>query len=239
MRRRALAIAQATGQEPRLRKVQRAIESPVQRRGRQDNELFALLCAATLREDSNCVDVGAHDGHLLQEIVRAAPRGHHLAFEPIPEIARRLRTAFPEVDVHAEALSDRETTAEFVHDLDRPARSGFPRPWRMPQRGRLLEVPVTSLDQAVGNGYLASLIKVDVEGAELPVLYGARRTLMRNKPVVVFEHAATSNTEELLEYFSELGYVVFDMDGGGPYDAHAMNQAIAAHKRWNWFARSR
>jgi hypothetical protein len=33
-----------------------------------------------------------------------------------------------------------------------------------------------------------SMIKIDVEGAELLVFRGAKETIARNKPVIVFEH---------------------------------------------------
>jgi precorrin-6B methylase 2 len=38
-----------------------------------------------LKKDSNCIDIGANLGHILMEIVAAAPKGKHYAFEPIPD----------------------------------------------------------------------------------------------------------------------------------------------------------
>jgi precorrin-6B methylase 2 len=34
-----------------------------------------------LRADSNCVDVGCHEGSILSEMLRFAPAGTHYAFE--------------------------------------------------------------------------------------------------------------------------------------------------------------
>jgi hypothetical protein len=56
------------------------------------------------------------------------------------------------------------------------------------------------------------VVKIDVEGAEVLVLRGARETLMRFHPKLVMEvlpdHLANLNTsvEELLSLLNELGY---------------------------------
>jgi len=44
-----------------------------------------------LREDSNCVDVGCHQGSILREMLRLAPKGTHFAFEPLPGMYEGLR----------------------------------------------------------------------------------------------------------------------------------------------------
>ena len=44
-----------------------------------------------LQPDSVGVDVGAHGGDLLKEMVALAPHGTHYAFEPIPHLAKGLR----------------------------------------------------------------------------------------------------------------------------------------------------
>src|SRR5512139_2878097 len=70
---------------------------------------------ATLDAASNCVDVGAHSGSILREMVRLAPRGTHWAFEPLPALHEALAPRFPTVHVHGLALSDRAGTSEFRH----------------------------------------------------------------------------------------------------------------------------
>ena len=62
--------------------------------------------AFVLREDSNCIDVGANRGVILAEMCRVAPGGRHIAFEPTPIKARWLRKKFPEVQVEEVAVSD-------------------------------------------------------------------------------------------------------------------------------------
>lgn len=237
LRRWLLAAARATGQESRLRALRHVVEPEASRRARRDHELFSVLCAATLHPDSNCIDVGANVGETLREIVRVAPHGRHVAFEPIPELAAKLRAAFPEVDVHAEAVGDSAATVEFVQDLDDPALSGFPRRWHQPARPRMLTVIRRRLDDVVVSNDPIALLKVDVEGAEMAALRGARKLLARFGPVLVFEHCDPAHTAELLGFLADLGYAVFDMDGSGPYDLARMLESTTSGSRSNWFAR--
>src|SRR5687767_13192167 len=66
-----------------------------------------------LRPNSNCVDIGAHRGTILAEIVRLAPAGTHYAFEPIPPHAHYLAKSFPSVQVHTLALSHTKQQTTF------------------------------------------------------------------------------------------------------------------------------
>ena len=45
------------------------------------------LMSRVLSADSNCVDVGCHQGQFLREFLKYAPRGRHFAFEPLPHLA--------------------------------------------------------------------------------------------------------------------------------------------------------
>lgn len=64
-----------------------------------------------------------------------------------------------------------------------------------------------------------SLIKMDIESYEIPVLHGAMETLMLNKPVVIFEILGNHYLDKcegeikkqydyILKFFSSIGYEV-------------------------------
>ena len=55
------------------------------------NQRIRVLLAAELRSDSNCLDIGSYRGDVLREMVRRAPLGHHIAWEPLPYMASALR----------------------------------------------------------------------------------------------------------------------------------------------------
>ncbi len=92
---------------------------PVER-DREDNANMRRLFAFALAHDANCIDVGAHAGAILREILRCAPHGRHIAYEPLPSFYERLVTEFPQVDVRFAALSNEAGTTTFKHVRTNP-----------------------------------------------------------------------------------------------------------------------
>lgn len=146
-----------------------------------------------LRRDSNCIDVGCHEGLILRQMLRHAPDGRHFAFEPIPAMCQRLRQDFADrsnVQVHELALGNAAGTSTFQHVVSNPGFSGL----RRRQYGRAdeqieeLTVRTARLDDVIPAEVTVDFMKVDVEGAELLVFQGGVETLRRCQPVLVFEH---------------------------------------------------
>lgn len=216
--------------------------SKVGRRERRDNRHAVVALAARLRPESDCIDVGAHQGGFLQHMVRLAPQGRHLAFEPIPALNADLRARYPDVEVRQAALSDQPGTAEFFHATEAAGMSGLrSRPDAPDVVGERLEVQLEVLDEVVGDR-APVIVKIDVEGAELQVLRGAERTLREHRPMVLLEHglAAASaygtSSGDVHDVFASAGLRVFDLDGGGPYDRAEFEQLTATGPYWNWLA---
>ena len=121
-------------------------------------------------------------------MVRRAPHGRHIAWEPLPQLAAELRTAFPQVEVHEAALAEAGRT-EFVVVPEDLGYSGLrERSYPGEYRTERIEVAIERLDDALPEGYAPTLIKVNVEGAERGVFAGGLETIARHKPVIVFEH---------------------------------------------------
>jgi FkbM family methyltransferase len=139
-----------------------------------------------IKPDSNCIDVGCHIGSTLSDMLKLAPRGKHLAFEPVPRKAAWLRRKFPEVTVHEAAVADSNVAIPFVDNQSRPGFSGFgARRANGTDQVREISVQCKRLDD-LGLGKI-DFIKIDVEGAELMVLRGGREMILRDKPTIVFE----------------------------------------------------
>jgi FkbM family methyltransferase len=216
---------------------------PAARRNRLDDEHQRLLMSFCLAADANCVDVGAHTGTLLAEMVRCAPDGRHIAFEPLPGQAAHLRSAFPQVDVREMALSDQPGTSEYVHVATNPQLSGLRRrDYPGDERLERLTVTTARLDDILPADYAPALIKIDVEGAELLVMRGAERTLRTHRPIVCFEHGAgaaehytAAPSAAIHDLLGGVGLRIFDIDGRGPY---TRDDFVAAFTRplWNWVA---
>jgi FkbM family methyltransferase len=255
MKRRLLEAARAAGCERQLRGARalqlrswwwarrrmRELQTTHRRNVRDELNLHVLL-AALLRRDSNTVDVGANVGDILGELVRLAPEGRHVALEPLPELAARLAARYPGVDVRAVAISNRTGSASFVRVPDAPGLSGFGEGKAAGMRTETITVPVEPLDHVLPEGFAPDLVKVDVEGAELQVFEGARETLARHHPVVVFEHSNRlapqfgTRPRAVHELLAECGLRVFDMDGDGPLSADRFEHLFDSHARFNFFA---
>lgn len=198
---------------------------PAVRRDRLDNEHLRLLLAFTLGEHDNCIDIGAHAGAILREMVRAAPHGRHIAYEPLPEFAARLADEFPGVDVRNAAVSDVTGETTFFRMAGGEMQSGLKLRTGTPDElARPFTVRVEKLDEALASDYVPALIKIDVEGAERQVIEGAMETLTRHAPVVVFEHGPgaqdeyKTSPEQVYDLLvSGAGMRIFDIDGEGPY----------------------
>jgi FkbM family methyltransferase len=228
------------------RRVRRLRASPAERRDRRDAEHLRLLLAVSLSPDSNCIDVGAHKGSVLEQVVRLAPKGQHIAYEPLPYLHERLVARFPRVDVRCAALSDREGKATFTHVKTDPAYSGFrKRTYPRAEELETIEVRTERLDGSLPPGSVPHLIKIDVEGAEREVLEGAIETIVAHRPVVIFEHGrgaaeyyGTSPTHIFELLCGEAGLRIFDLDGGGPYDRKSFEAAFRRGGIWNFVARA-
>jgi FkbM family methyltransferase len=219
----------------------------VQRRDVEDFHSMRRLLAFTLAPGDSCIDIGAHRGLILSEILRVAPEGQHLAFEPIPALARGLREQFPGVTVHELALSDHPGSAEFTHVLgEAEGWSGLkfrPLPAEVDAPVEQINVTLARLDDLIGPDMAPALIKIDVEGAELEVLGGARETLRRHAPIIVFEHGSgsaeaygTHPRDVFALLGNELGYRIFDLDGNGPYTLSELEHGFYERIRVNWVA---
>src|ERR1700733_11144123 len=68
----------------------------IARRNWTDEKHLKLLVTFGLRRDANCLDVGANQGLFLRDFRRIAPDGHHIAYEPLPNLFADLEQKFPE-----------------------------------------------------------------------------------------------------------------------------------------------
>lgn len=139
-------------------------------------------------------DIGANIGFFsLIAARKVGPQGCVYAFEPVPANASAIvRSArvnhFHNVTVFAEAIGGATGRAELL--LARHiggamlASAGAP----PDMRGRI-EVDVVTLDEAIVRRGLRppSLIKIDVEGAEIDALRGMAEILRVHRPTVIYE----------------------------------------------------
>ena len=147
----------------------------------------------------DCVfDIGANVGQMTLEVAElVGPTGRVIAVEPAPGNVRLLRS-----HVEANGFADRVTIIEAacgeadggtltLHvSGDTPDSVGSGHNVQGPQGGdagrwTAVDVPVVSVDGVCERlGVRPTVLKIDVEGAELAVLTGSRRTLEQLRPAV-------------------------------------------------------
>jgi len=250
LRRSARSVVRRSGREDQARVVvgrmreARSAFDPASRRALRDELAMRVVLATALRRDGNAIDVGANNGDTLEMILAVAPDGRHVAYEPIPALAERLADRYPQVDVRNAACSDEAGSAEFTHVLNAPAMSGLRQRADLPAHAEEVEritVRLDKLDDALPADYAPSLVKIDVEGAELLVMRGAAETLARHRPFVIFEHGIGgadlygSQPGELFDLLAECGLRIFDLEGDGPYTRDGF-EAVFTEPIWNFLA---
>jgi FkbM family methyltransferase len=202
---------------------------------------ISAVLAATLQRDATYVDVGTNRGQVLREAVRIAPEGAHIAFEPIPALAAEVAREFPQVDCRSKAIGASSEVAQFCHFRKLDGWSGLRRsPDIDDERGdpEYLTVEVSTLDTELA-GLTPSVIKIDVEGAELAVLEGGSSLLASIRPVVIFEHVAEASSlygaaaGAPWDLLHDLGYEIFAVTGDGPF---TRSRFIEESGTVNWLA---
>ncbi len=142
------------------------------------------------------LDVGAHHGlYTLLASRKVGPAGKVIAFEPSPRERKRLKehlrlNACRNVTTEDFALSDLSRTADlYLVDGSQDWCNSL-RPPRLTEKTHAVSVRTVCLDEYLSRHSVSSVdfVKLDVEGAELSVLLGAKRLLASaSRPVFLVE----------------------------------------------------
>jgi FkbM family methyltransferase len=159
---------------------------------RFDPELPFL--ANHIRTGSTVLDIGANVGTWSLILANAVgPSGYVLAFEPAVSNFETLRNnvelnSLRNVLAFNCALSNLDGKSRLFQDLD-PSRNSLGRVADHRRSSCFEEVTIRALDSVYEQLSIqtASVMKIDVEGAEPLVLQGAQHVLERFKPIVMYE----------------------------------------------------
>jgi FkbM family methyltransferase len=166
-------------------------------------------------------DIGAHIG---QYTLLAAHRGALVhAFEPNPKNFEQLQhnlrlNHLSQVVVNSAAVADHVGTNTFYLPDESNTGSGSLQPALLASK-RTTIVTTTTLDryfEQVGAG--PQLIKMDIEGGELPALRGALGVLHASRPILLLEASEVSSRafgyspKDLIAFVSDLNYRCYTLD---------------------------
>lgn len=196
------------------------------------DRLTAAIMKRSLNSGSNCIDVGAHSGEMLELMLQFAPNGEHWAFEPIPSMFLSLQKQYSDrVHLFPYALSDREEETEFHFVKNAPAYSGLrERAYATKSPDiEMITVQCKKLDDIIPLEKKIDLIKIDVEGAEFGVLKGGIKTLQTHQPDVIFEFGLGAS-----EYYETQPIQIFELLNNVGMDIYTLKGFLRADKNLSY-----
>jgi len=178
-------------------------------------------------------DVGANVGFLSVIAARfVGPSGCVICFEPLPDnvlqIEHNIRlNDFKQIRIRREALSDENGEASFLISAETTWGKLASVSSTVAKQVGEIKVPVRRLDSMIAGGELPlpDLIKIDVEGAEVAVLKGARESLNKARPIMLIELHGTN--EGVNVELNELNYLTAVLGSAAsiveaPWDAYVV-----------------
>ncbi len=117
-------------------------------------------------------------------------------------------------------LSDQKKQSSFQHVTTNPAYSGIKkRTYPKEEQVETIQIQLDTLDNQLKQHDRVDMIKIDVEGAELEVLRGAKKIIEKFHPIIVFEHGLgasdhyNTSPEDILKFFDDHQYQLFTLKG--------------------------
>jgi FkbM family methyltransferase len=160
-------------------------------------------------------DVGANAGFftlLAASIV--GKTGTVVAFEPHPVTSADMQkqlsaNALSNVTVIESAIWDSIGTAQLRDDTI-PVMASMV---GAAQSKRTIAIKTTTIDEVTKTHSAPDVIKIDIEGAEIEALNGARGLLSSKKPVLLVELHSPQIAAAYTKLMTEFGYETFSLDG--------------------------
>ncbi len=154
------------------------------------DRLTEKILKSYVKPQSNCIDVGCHEGEILDIILRLAPQGQHFSFEPIPSYYDKLIKKYNNITtIYPYALSSINGKSKFHVVKNAPAYSGIKKRRYDIKNPDIEEIKVElkRLDDLIPKELKIDFVKIDVEGGEFDVLKGGKNLLKSSKPIIVIE----------------------------------------------------
>jgi FkbM family methyltransferase len=182
---------------------------------------------------STVIDVGANIGFFTLRFARwVGPGGRVIAIEPEKRNLETLRRRVARAGLDAAVECVPAAAADHSGELRLELNPTHPGDHRIAAEGEPIRA-VTIDDLTAVDSRPVSLVKIDVQGAEMMVLSGARRMLAAHRPVLFIEvddealEQFGSSAGELLRTVVDLGYSAHTLTRRGPSPAQPRETLLA------------
>jgi FkbM family methyltransferase len=192
--------------------------SPIINGGVWEPENTEVLCSF-VTGSTRFLDIGANVGYFSIVVGNRIEKGNGkvIAFEPHPamvdliERSVQLNRLEPVVEVHAVAASDQDGVLELFYPDGHIGQGSSVRQLDAP--GRSIKASARRIDDTLPSDMTVDLVKIDVEGAELPVLLGMESVIRRSPEIkILFEKLAGAD-DGIADFFERMGLKLY---GVGP-----------------------
>lgn len=178
-----------------------------------------------LKPTDTFFDIGSNIGVYAYIAEKQIPANQLYLFEPIPFLNSRLKKAFKKTNIYKYAVSTQSGKTQFkipfingqFWDTRGSIETNFKEDGEI--NCRMLDVETITFDEFIQNNSISKVdfIKVDVEGHELNVLSGAKKTLSIFKPKLLIEiegrhHENTQELHRIINLILSIGYKMYYLD---------------------------
>ena len=193
-----------------------------------DTEFFSQYYSLVVRKDADIVDVG-FNVCMQADLVLPLTTGKVIGFEASKQIHDFVVNKYKNnnrVHLYNVAVSNSTGTADF-YDTELWGAGSLKQTAGMiasrAEEHKITTVEVGRLDDLLSQEDNIGLIKLDIEGAEILALDGARNLLERNRPFIVMEYCHNALAFEfngkpidqmtLYDFAKQIGYKVYNIYG--------------------------
>lgn len=200
---------------------------------KQHHKALLQLLRPYISKQDIIFDVGGHAGQMTKIFAKLAPEGRVYTFEPGSYALSILKKVvsfnrLKNVEICPFALSSETKESTLSIPLKKSGSVGFgishiPTTKKETPSQHLEEkIKILPLDLFMEQNKIPTLsfLKIDVEGHEMQVLKGAKKTLKVHKPCVMLElntdhlHRSNSSPTEVMDFMKDLGYTPYQISQG-------------------------
>jgi FkbM family methyltransferase len=169
---------------------------------------LAKYLIKTLKTGDTFIDVGAHFGYFsLLASIMVDEEGCVISFEPSPKsyaILKKNAISKKNIIIHNHAVSDQKEIINFYEFPNRYSEYNSADvtqyeklPWYKNNLPKCMQIETVILSEYIKTQNInPHIIKIDVEGSELKVIYGLKDYLNQSSPIIIMEFLSDGRINE-------------------------------------------